>query len=278
MTTVDEINNVLTEFSKKIDELHDTPAEVDRNFDTAAIVLASREGMVLGVPGQIVGGIYGAITNDDFSGYLGNHREEIKNKITELLNELSTAIKGTKAPIAFVQTSGYWLDLKGKIGEAQNDGVVTGNTLAYWTGGAADKYNQSRLTQDIAMDSAKTACDTLHTSLAAIATSSWEFYTDIVKELSGYLIDFGASVTKIATGIGAPWAISDIIDLLAKIIKSVIDLGKKLGKVLIEQKVNIDKINGATDHPKGFVNNKWPQSASTDFDTGRPDDDQWKAK
>ncbi|MFI9509424.1 hypothetical protein [Nocardia sp. NPDC052566] len=281
--TLDELNSVLQQFADKIEDVKNQPDKIDDAFNKAAIATAAAEGgaattpILLGPVGLVVGGIYGAITHDDFTGYLSSHKEEIKGKIKDLLEKLREAIEGLKAPVAFLQTSEDWLKLKSKIGQAQNNEVVSGNLTGYWSGAAADKYLATRLLQDTALDSAKAICDKLHTDLTAVANAAWQFYSDIVEELTKFLSGFAGALLKIATGVAAPVGISDAIDLLTKIISTAVTYLKKLGGALLIQGNSIIEVAEATDNQKAFKNNQWPHSTASDFDANAPTPD-WQAR
>ncbi|WP_040780624.1 hypothetical protein [Nocardia pneumoniae] len=269
--SLDEINNVLDQFADKVAEIRSQPAKVEVAFNEAAAAMAIYEGQAFGGPiGAAVGAAYDAITQDNFSGYMQDHKEEIKDKLRDLLDKLHDAIEGLRAPIAFLQTSEEWLKLKSKIGEAQNNEVVKGNVLGYWQGGAANRYGAARTLQDTAMDSAKATCDKLSDCLAAISDSAWDFYSGILQDIIGFLARFTAAVTKIGSFFETPWGISDAIDALADIIPKTIAYGDKLVKALSIQKQNIKKITDSTENPKGFLGNHWPESASKSFDTRAP--------
>ncbi|MFF0494304.1 hypothetical protein ACFYTQ_35245 [Nocardia sp. NPDC004068] len=270
-TTIDQLNTVLQQFADQIESVKEQPAKVDHAFDQAAIAMAASEGNSI-IPGlgAVLGGAYGAITKDDFSGYMQDHKEQIKNKIKELLQALHDAIEGMRAPVAFLQASEDWLALKGKIGQAQNNEVANGNLLGYWQGAAAAKYGAARTLQDTAMDSAKATCDTLRKALADVSNTSWQLYTDLVSELTEFLVHFGAALIKISSGIEAPWGISDCIDLLGDTIKDSVDYLTKFGNALLVQKRNIGDIVSAMDNPKGFYGNHWPQSMAKSFNLDAP--------
>ncbi|MFI6958033.1 hypothetical protein ACIBJI_31740 [Nocardia sp. NPDC050408] len=276
--TIDELNDVLGQFSNQIEQIRTQPAEVEKKFNQAAIAMSAAEGgSVFGIIGAAVGAAYGSMTEDDMTGYLQDHKEEIKKKIQELLEKLQNAVDGLKAPVAFLQTSEDWLKLKSKIGEAQNNELVNGSLTGYWAGAAALKYTAARTLQDATMDTAKSICDKLNESLAAVSNSAWDFYSVIVKDIAGFLVDFAAALGKIATGVAAPFGISDAIDLLAKIIKNAIDYSKKLGDALIAERQNINKITSATDNAKGFKNDRWPVSRSDAFNINSTNSAEWQA-
>ncbi|WP_433627179.1 hypothetical protein [Nocardia sp. CA-120079] len=271
--TLKDINDALQTFSDKVEEIKNQPDKVDDAFNTAAIAAAASEGSaIIPIPGvgAVIGGVYGAITKDDFSGYMSDNKEEIKKKIRDLLQDLSDAIEATKAPIAFLQTSGEWLQLKSKIGEAQNDEVNSGNLTGYWKGTAADRYLNKRLLQDTAMDSVKTICDTLNTSLVSVSNAAWQYYTDVAGQLAGFLASFAAALTKIASFFETPWGISDAIDLLKVATNNVVTFMTTLTTALRVEVESINKIKFAINNPKGIYNDHWPQSASTEFDANNP--------
>lgn len=272
-----DINKVLDDFSDHIRALRDQPAKVDDAFRKAAIAAAEAEGATFfGLAGAVAGAIYGAMNEDDFTGYMQDHKEEIKKGIQELLNKLQTAVDGLKAPVAFLQTSEAWITLKGKIGSAQNNEVNKGNLTGYWTGAAALKYTAARTLQDTAMDSAKSTCDKMAEALAKISDTAWDFYSKIVTDIANLLITLGQALTKIATFVAAPFGISDAIDAVGTALKNVVEYTSKLADSLLSQSQSISKIHESIESQKGFHNNRWPRSDSNDFSITSPGG-EWQA-
>ncbi|MFD0361982.1 hypothetical protein ACFQZZ_11065 [Nocardia sp. GCM10030253] len=275
--SLDEINTVLDKFSDQIAEIRDQPAKVDEAFRKAAIAAAEVEAAAFfGLAGAVAGAVYGAITEDDFTGYMQDNKEAIKKKIQELLDKLQSAVDGLKAPIAFLQASEAWSTLKSKIGEAQNNEVNNGSITGYWAGAAALKYTAARILQDTAMDSAKSTCDKMKDALAKISDTAWDFYSNIVKDVADLLIKLGSAIAKIATFVAAPVGVSDAIDILGKVISSAVAYTDALAKSLLSQKQSINNIEESTEHQKGLHNNRWPRSASDDFNINSPGS-EWQA-
>jgi hypothetical protein len=275
--SLDEINTVLDQFSDRIADIRTQPAKVDDAFRKAAIAAAEVEAATFfGLVGAVTGAVYGAITEDDFTGYMQDHQVEIKKKIQELLDNLQGAVDSLKAPIAFLQTSEAWSQLESKIGEAQNNEVVNANTTGYWAGAAALKYTAARTLQDTAMDSAKSTCNKLSAALVKVSDTAWDFYTKIVTDLADLITDLGKALLKIATFVAAPLGISDAINALGKIINKAIEYSERLGQALLFQQGTIKDIITSISNPKGFHNNRWPRSASDDFNINSPSS-EWQA-
>ncbi|WP_159919860.1 MULTISPECIES: hypothetical protein [Nocardia] len=275
--SLDEINSVLDRFSDQIAEIRNQPAKVDDAFQKAAIAAAEVEAATFfGAAGAVAGALYGAITEDDFTGYMQDHKEAIKKKIQELLDKLQGAVDSLKAPIAFLQTSEAWTTLKGKIGGAQNNEVNNGSVTGYWAGAAALKYTTARTLQDTAMDSAKSTCDKMAEALAEVSDIAWDFYSKIVTDIADLLVKLGKSLTKIATFVAAPIGVSDAIDILGKVISSAVAYTKTLIDALLSQRQSISKIKESTESQKGFHNDRWPRSTSDDFNINYPGS-EWQA-
>ncbi|MEU5758761.1 hypothetical protein [Nocardia sp. NPDC047648] len=275
--SLDEINTVLDRFSDQIAEIRNQPAEVDEAFRKAAIAAAEVEAATFfGAAGAVAGAIYGAMTEDDFTGYMQDHKEAVKKKIQELLDKLQGAVGSSKAPIAFLQTSQAWTTLKGKIGAAQNNEVNNGNITGYWAGAAALKYTAARTLQDTAMDSAKSTCDKVAEALAKVSDIAWDFYSKIVTDIADLLIGLGKALTKMATFVATPLGVSDAIDILGKVISSTVKYTEDLIDALLSQRQAINKIKESTESQKGFHNNHWPRSASDDFNINSPSP-EWQA-
>ncbi|MFD6156931.1 hypothetical protein ACFWF7_04275 [Nocardia sp. NPDC060256] len=272
-----EINTVLDKFSDQVAEIKNQPAKVDEAFRKAAIAAAEAEAATFfGLAGAVAGAIYGATTEDDFTGYLQDHKEEIKKKIQELLDKLQGAIDSLKAPIAFLQTSEAWSQLEIQIGKAQSNEVVKGSITGYWAGAAALKYTAARTLQDTVMDSAKSTCSKLSTALASVSDTAWDFYSKIVQDVAGLITDLASALLKIATFVGAPFGISDAISALGTVIKNAIKYSDELAQAMFSQRRAINDIIVATSNPKGFYNDHWPSSDSDDFNFNTPGA-EWQA-
>ncbi|KAA8887893.1 hypothetical protein F3087_12395 [Nocardia colli] len=277
--TLDEINTTLQSFSDQITKVRQTPDDVDEAFKKLAIAAAASEGASFGgILGGVVGGIYGSMTEDDFTGTMSAKKEEIKNLIKTLLEKLASAIEALKAPIALLQTSGDWLDLKTKIGAAQNNEVVRGDLTGKWQGSAADSYRAARMVQDTALDSVKGICDTVNTQLLKVSDASWTFYSEVAAQLVDFLASLATAIGKIAAVISSPIGISDCIDLIKKMITFAVNAFTTLTSALRTEVAAIDSISAATANPKGLLNNKWPRTATTDLDINSPNNEKWKAQ
>ncbi|MGQ4614746.1 hypothetical protein [Nocardia sp. R7R-8] len=275
--SLDEINTVLDQFSDQIAEIRNQPAKVDEAFRRAAIAAGEIEAAAFfGLTGAVAGALYGAMTEDDFTGYMQDHKEAIKKKIQELLEKLQGAVDSLKAPVAFLRTSEAWTTLKGKIGGAQNNEVNNGNITGYWAGAAALKYTAARILQDTAMDSAKTTCDKMAEALAKISDIAWDFYSKIVTDIADLLIKLGKALAKIGTFVATPIGVSDAIDILGKVISNAVEYTDKLLDTMLLQAQSINKIRESTENQKGFHNNRWPRSASDDFNVNSPSS-EWQA-
>ncbi|MFB8277995.1 hypothetical protein [Nocardia colli] len=274
--TLDDLDKVLRQFSAKIDEIRNTPDDVDEAFRLAAIAAAAQEGGALlpGV-GVAVGAVYGVLTEDSLTGVMQDNKEKIKAGIRKILEELSGAIDGLRAPVAFVQTAGEWLHTKSKISEARNNYTLHGNLTGQWLGASAAAYGNAAAVQQTAMESAMTVCDTANSALRDSADSAWKFYSGIIEDIAAYLTKFSGAMLKIASFVAMPIGVSDAIDFGTDLVDKVGKHGLALGAVLLKQQGILDALTVATTSPAGINNGKWPQSASTDFDSQSPDKDKW---
>ncbi|WP_067474176.1 hypothetical protein [Nocardia amamiensis] len=277
--SLDEINAVLTQFSENVDEIRNSPQDVEEAFREAAKWAATAEGASLfGVLGGVAGYAYGSLTEDDFTGSMQENKEEIKRKIQELLEKLQSAVDGLKAPVAFVQVSEEWLNLQTEVNQARNWVFTQTDLRTTWSGQSADAHFAAQQLQVAATDTASGICDTVSKALRDVADLAWEFYSTLVSDITGFLVDLTAALAKIATGVGAPWGVSDAIDALASIIKKVVDYGLNLGKTLISERGQVTIINSAIDNPKSFHLNKWPQIDEEFVSIDRPNGEKWSAK
>lgn len=85
--TLDDLNTVLKQFSVKIDEIRNTPEDVDEAFRLATIAAAANEGaLLIPVPGvgTVVGAAYGALTEDSLTGFMQDNKDKIKDSIRKV--------------------------------------------------------------------------------------------------------------------------------------------------------------------------------------------------
>ncbi|MEV6557150.1 hypothetical protein AB0M22_15625 [Nocardia sp. NPDC051756] len=277
--TLDQLNSVLNDFSKKVEEIRNSPAKVDEAFREAAKWAAAAEGgSAFGVFGAAAGYVYGSITEDDITGKFQENKEEIKRKIQTLLEKLQDAIDALKAPVAFLQASEEWINLQTEINESRNWVLNKTDLRSHWSGQSADAHFAAQQLQVTATDEASKICDTLSDALGTMADTTWSFYSTHVKDITGFLVDFTGALTKIATGVGAPWGVSDAIDALGDIIKKVVDYALDTGQALITQRTQVKKMGSAIDNPKSFHQNKWPQIDEKFVSIDSPSSEKWSAK
>ncbi|MEV6278039.1 hypothetical protein [Nocardia sp. NPDC051832] len=275
--TLETLRQTLTDFSAKIDEIRQQPDKVDEAFKAVAIAMSAGEGGLLGPVFAVAGGVYGWITEDDLSGYCSENKEKIKKGIEKLLEELADAIEALQAPIAFLQTSDDWRVLGTKVSDAQNDEFARGDLTGFWYGEAFSAYMNSRGLQDAAYSSAVTACGQVADGMSAIAKAAWDFYTEVVKELTEFITSFVSAVGKIAAVVSVMEGVADCIDLLKIMTDSAVSLFKTFTTTLMTQFDVLSKITAAMNNPKGMANNKWPGSSSTTFNTDKPTQTDWRA-
>lgn len=269
--TLDEINQAIAAFSEKIKSVKEQPEKIESAFRSAAVLTAGAEGgATLGPLGAVIGVAYGTVAHDDFSGKLQAHKEEIKAGIATLLDKLSNTISAMEAPSAFSTTADKWSDIKATIGGAQNAELVKGGLTGYWEGTAAERYEESRKLQDTAIESMKTACETMSTNLSDIASSAWEYYSNLTEKLVDFLAKFATALTKISSGAETPWGISDAIDLLGSTITTVTNIANSYVKVLLNQSKAVRGIESSINNGKGIYRDHWPKSTAGYFDTNSP--------
>ncbi|WP_228003163.1 hypothetical protein [Nocardia australiensis] len=102
------------------------------------------------------------------------------------------------------------------------------------------------------------------------------FYSGLVKQLSDFLIDFSAALSKLAFDLF--WEAGDIIDALASAAKAVVDQGLNLGAALMAEKGLVDQMSSVIDHPKSYDNNQWPQLGIDLISIDTPNSEKWSAR
>ncbi|MFB7877547.1 hypothetical protein ACFC06_20050 [Nocardia sp. NPDC056064] len=264
--TLDDINAALADFSKQVQEVRDSPSDVDSAF---------RAGQAAMVASQVLlnpNGIGTAVA-------MQKDKDKVKEKIKELLTELQGAIDALQAPLALLSASTEWLAVQTQVNEARNWILNKADLRGKWTGGAAEEYFAKLQLQITATDTASAICEAVSNQLGTVSDAAWEFYSKVATDLVAFFTDFAAALTKISTGISTPIGIGDAIDALVSIINKVMEYGVVLGGVLMTQAHAINSIDSSVDNPRSFHQNKWPEiGAAKDLSIDAPDNERWAAR
>ncbi|MCX4092073.1 hypothetical protein [Nocardia sp. alder85J] len=258
--TAETLGSVLDEFARKVEQVRNTPGDVDNAFDTA---VASAYGEEFGDPAS-PGFVFDAglaLASSDLATYLRHHQAEVKEGIRQLLENLHGAIESMRAPVAFVETGELWLSLRSTIQGAQNFEVIQAG-LNSWQGLAAEKYAGTRQAQNAALASVEGLCSILHDCMYAIATAAWDFYSAVVEKLASFLVKLASALAKIESLVAAYQGASDAIAAAKAAANDMGELSLKLGSVLMKEEDGTGVIDSAIDNPVGMLGNKWPPAGA----------------
>jgi hypothetical protein len=266
-----ELDRVMESFHSAYGEAAKLPDQTRAVFDQliTALRVGSVGGGVLaggvaGPVGAVVGGTVAGAGNllfDDIEG----RRDEILSKLGELLGRLQEAAQGIAAPYTFIQYAAEWQRVGGEVRAARNAHFDQGDLTGYWEGTAADRYSAAREKQDVAFEAAAAMCDVVHENLLVLSETGRGFYAEIGTAVTEFLTGFGAALAKIATVVGAPFGISDAIDLLAQYVQLMVTVLTETERLVTEQVIAANELANAADSPYGLPGNKWPRATADAF-------------
>jgi hypothetical protein len=256
-----ELDRVTEHFRAAYDEAAKLPDQTRAVFDQlmTALRVGTLGGAVAGPLGAVAG--VGNLVFDDIEG----QRDEILAKLDELLGQLQEAAKGIAAPYAFIQYAAEWQRVGGEVRAARNAHFDQGDLTGYWEGVAADRYSAAREKQDTAFEAAAAMCDVVHENLLLLSETGRTFYAEVGRAVTEFLTGFGAALAKIATVVGAPFGISDAIDLVAQYVQLMIDVLIETEDLVMQQVVVANELANAADSPFGLPGNKWPRATADAF-------------
>jgi hypothetical protein len=256
-----ELDRVTEHFRAAYDEAAKLPDQTRAVFDQlmTALRVGTLGGAVAGPLGAVAG--VGNLVFDDIEG----QRDEILAKLDELLGQLQEAAKGIAAPYTFIQYAAEWQRVGGEVRAARNAHFDQGDLAGYWEGVAADRYSAAREKQDTAFEAAAAMCDVVHENLLVLSETGRTFYAEIGTAVTAFLTGFGAALAKIATVVGAPFGISDAIDLVAQLVQLVADVLAKTTELVARQAIAVNELANAADSPFGLPGNKWPRATADAF-------------
>jgi hypothetical protein len=256
-----ELDRVTEHFRAAYDEAAKLPDQTRAVFDQLMVALraGSVAGGVAGPVGAVVG--VGNLVLGDVEG----RRDEILAKLDELLGHLHEAAKGIAAPYTFIQYAAEWQRVGGEVRAARNAHFDQGDLTGYWEGVAADRYSAAREKQDAAFEAAAAMCDVVHENLLLLSETGRTFYAEVGTAVTDFLTGFGAALAKIATVVGAPFGISDAIDLVAQYVQLMVTVLKEAERLVTDQVIAANELANAADSPFGLPGNKWPRATADTF-------------
>jgi hypothetical protein len=257
-----ELDRVTEDFRAAYDEAAKLPDQTRAVFDQLMIALrvGSVGGGAAGPVGAVVGGV-GNLVLDDIEG----QRDEILAKLDELLGHLHEAARGIAAPYTFIQYAAEWQRVGGEVRAARNAHFDQGDLTGYWEGVAADRYSAAREKQDAAFEAAAAMCDVVHENLLVLSETGRAFYAEIGTAVTEFLTGFGAALAKIASVVGAPFGVSDAIDLVSQYVQLMVTGLVETERLVTEQVIAANELANAADSPYGLPGNKWPRATAHAF-------------
>lgn len=261
-------NDSRMELDENVNRLSDLSVDVDKSSgevsDTFDALITS-----LRVTGWAMGpiGLGGSLTAE----YAESKRDEILAGIDTLRGHLSEALKGVAAPLKFIDDAAEWGKIKAAVIEAGND--ADKQTLnGYWEGFAFDRYDSAMSGQIAAAEAVGGMCDTVITRLEEMAKAGLDFYSGVVKAITGYVSSMAAAIGKVATIVAAPWGIADAVELVTGIVNTFVELAELAANLIQNQLITANDLSTSVLAQNGIPGNKWPKATSDSYD----DKESWE--
>ncbi|MFC9892093.1 hypothetical protein ACFVMC_00225 [Nocardia sp. NPDC127579] len=268
--SLEDIRAAITKFSEQVELVRTSPEALDIAFD-AYLTAFNPIGIAVTKAAEAVD--MGAVSDSILA-----EKEHCKKLIQELLQKLQTAVDAMDAPIALAQSGLEWAEIYKDASEARNKILVGGDLERTWSGTAANTYLAKHTTQAAAAESALNLCEKVRQQMTAASDAAWKYYSGLAQDLVDFFVDFVAALTKIMSGISAPWGVSDLIDALTKIAKKVVEWSLETGETKLKILAVETSIGVEITNPKTFDGNKWPLANSQVLSIDKPDSERWSAQ
>lgn len=194
-------------------------------------------------------------------------RDQIFRDLERLLTKLAEIQEGQAAPLTFLKHAQSWkTGVLGSLKSATDSAELSTKLDGYWQGVAADRYGVARAGQNGAIGAAYQMSESIAHTLEELADSGWEYYKSIVKCIGDFLAKAAGAIGKILAVITAPWGLSDMIDLVAAVIKALVDVTTATASQLRDQykaKLDLESLPVVT---KGLPNGVWPRAVTDTYD------------
>ncbi|QNG20833.1 hypothetical protein G4H71_09605 [Rhodococcus triatomae] len=201
-------------------------------------------------------------------------RDDAQAKLAELFDKLKEAAEGIAAPFTFVERKAEWNSIAATVRSARNhQSRPEVNLNGYWEGVAKDRYSAVQGYQDQALDTLETMCSKVSDSFEKLSDSAFEFYSNVVTGIVDYYSTVAAAIAKIPTIVGAPFAVSDIVDAVGAAVSLMVRLIADLLKVVKDQMTVANDLKNISDKPFGFPDDQWPKSLSHTYSDASLQDD-----
>ncbi|MBF9318052.1 hypothetical protein [Mycobacteroides chelonae] len=250
MVDMQEYQATLDDFNSKIQDCDGLKDRVQEACGKVVLLL------------RIFGGGAGLITAEE----VWERRDQIHRKLEELMSKLGELSRGAAAPLTFIDLADGWkTGVQQHVKNASDTADQKTKLAGYWRGVAADKYGSVRDTQNKSLAAVYEMDTQVAKTLNELADSGWEFYKSVVKSLTDFLAKVATAIGKIAAVVTAPWGLSDTIDLVGKVVTTLVDLALATATNLRTQykaKLDLQSLPAAQ---RGFSNGKWPEASTGDY-------------
>ncbi|MGW1739075.1 hypothetical protein ACWCPQ_09720 [Nocardia sp. NPDC001965] len=257
LLTEDALAGIRDDLLSKIDEVKEVPDRLNGEFDKLRVIsLAS----------------YLLLTDT---------RDDIQEKLKELLAKLEEFVEGMFAPWLFVDYAAKWLDVGTKVSAVNarvND--ISFNMDGNWDGSAYKAFNASKTAQGAAMTAVTAQCQKMNDQMLAIAEEGRTLYSNVIQNVGTMLAELavGLAESEATAGAALVWTVNNLnsavvaaVDLVVAAFTDFIEVNVKvrIASNTLSSMVN-DATGLAVDPTRTTV---WPGTQTKEFDNK---DDGWK--
>lgn len=244
------------EFSRKVDELEGLPAKVNEGFDKLKYVsLAS----------------YLALTGK---------RDEVQEKLKEIISKVGEAVEGMFAPWLFVDYASKWQVVGSTVSKAygiQNREEY--NLEGNWDGSAYKSYKESKNYQATAMTTIQGLCEKVHERLLVIAEEGRILYKGIIDKLATVIAEVLVFLEESSATAGAAvvWTINDLNAAVVAAAELIVEAITNFAEVQTKVWIASNELENMIKSPVGMAINvegkdTWPVPNTKEYDNK---DDDW---
>ncbi|MFE3546481.1 hypothetical protein ACFXK0_26255 [Nocardia sp. NPDC059177] len=255
--TEQTLTSIRMEFKSKVDELDDIPDMINNAYDKLKIIsLASYW-------------------------FYSDKRDEIQEKLKEVIAEIKKAVEGMFAPWLFVDYASKWQQVGAAVSKVYGIQNRESNNLeGNWDGDAYKSFKDSRGFQATAMNTIQELCEKIHTQLLIIAEEGRNFYKSAIDNLATIISDAGTFAGEAATTAGAsvPFTVGTLNNAITATVELTVQAITDFAEVQTKVWIASNELENMIKSPKGLAvndagNDAWPGPNTIEYDNK---EDGWK--
>lgn len=257
LLSADALAGIRDELTAKISEVKLVPDQLNDEFDKLRIVSLASYLMLTGT------------------------RDDMQEKLKQLLAKLEEFAEGMFAPWLFVDYGAKWLDVGTKVSAVNarvND--VAFNMDGNWDGRAYKSFNASKTAQMAAMTAITARCQQMNDQMLAIAEEGRVLYSNIIQNVGTMLAELAVGLGESAATGGAAlvWTVNNMNSAIVAAVDLVVAAFTDFIEVNVKVRIASNTLNSMVNDATGLSVDPakkpvWPVTQTQEFDNK---DDGWK--